>query len=105
MPYVSARADSATRPADHAPTPRSPRRGLRLAAIAGATAVVAALITATPAAAALPPAGDGAWRFDFGTATSPVAEGYQQVLTTSLYTAETGWGITLPEGLFLARSA
>jgi len=27
-----------------------------------------------------------------------VAEGWQQVRTTSLYTADAGWGITLPEG-------
>ncbi|MDR7110176.1 fibronectin type 3 domain-containing protein/lysophospholipase L1-like esterase [Microbacterium trichothecenolyticum] len=101
MPHVSARADGATRPAEHAPAARAPRRGLRLTAIAGATAVVAALITATPAAALLPPADDGAWRFDFGTATSAVAEGWQQVRTTSLYTAEAGWGITVPDGVTL----
>lgn len=101
MPHVSARADGAQRPADHAPTPRSPRRGLRLTAIAGAAAVVASLITASPATAALAPGDDGAWRFDFGTATSAVAEGWQQVLTASRYTAEAGWGITLPDGATL----
>lgn len=101
MPHVSARADGAQRPADHAPMPRAPRHGLRLAAIAGATAVVAALLTATPAAASLAPAEDGAWRFDFGTASSPVADGWQQVLTTSLHTAEAGWGITVPDGATL----
>ena len=101
MPHASPRAHRAKRPAEHAPTSRAPRRGLRLAAIAGATAVVAALITASPAAALLAPADDGAWRFDFGTATSAVAEGYQQVLTTSRYTADAGWGITLPDGATL----
>lgn len=100
MPHVSARADRAPRPAPHVPAPRA-ARGLRLTAIAGATAVVAALITATPAAALLAPADDGAWRFDFGTATSAVAEGHQQVLTSSRYTPETGWGITLPDGATL----
>ncbi|GAA5196091.1 hypothetical protein GCM10025773_03460 [Microbacterium jejuense] len=100
MPHVSARADGATRPAHHAPASRT-SRGLRLTAIAGATAMVAALITATPAAALLAPADDGAWRFDFGTATSAVADGFQQVLTTSRYTAETGWGITVPDGVTL----
>ena len=49
-------------------------------------------------AAAIEPAADGAYRFDFGTATSPVAEGYQQVMTTDLYTAEAGFGIKLPAG-------
>ena len=101
MPHVSARAVGAPRPAAHATAPRAPRRGLRLTAIAGAAVVVASLITATPAAAVLPPAEDGAWRFDFGTATSAVADGYQQVLTTSRYTAESGWGITLPDGATL----
>lgn len=70
-----------------------------------ATATVAAVIgttlIASPAAALLAPADDGSWRFDFGTATSPVAEGYQQVLTTSLYTAEAGWGVTVPDGITL----
>ncbi|KAF2419866.1 fibronectin type III domain-containing protein [Microbacterium sp. B35-30] len=98
---MSARAAGAPRPAEHATTPRAPRRGLRLTAIAGAAVVVASLITATPAAAALPPAEDGAWRFDFGTATSAVADGYQQVLTSTRYTAESGWGITLPDGATL----
>ncbi len=60
VPHASPRAHSAKRPAEHAPTSRAPRRGLRLAAIAGAAVVVASLITATPAAAALPPAEDGA---------------------------------------------
>lgn len=68
-----------------------------LAAIAAAGTLVA---TAAPVAA-LPPAGDGAWRFDFGTASSPVAAGYQQVLTASRYSEELGWGITLADGATL----
>ena len=93
--------------ADHSDrsTPDIPRtrrsRTLRAAGVATAAALVAALMTATPASAALAPDADGAWRFDFGTATSPVAEGYQQVLTSSLYTEASGYGITIPEGVAL----
>ncbi|WP_404429420.1 fibronectin type III domain-containing protein [Microbacterium lacus] len=104
MHYASSRtASGADRPDHVAPaTPRTRRsRTLRAAGIGTAAALVAALITATPAAAALAPAEDGAWRFDFGTASSPVAEGYQQVLTSSLYTEASGYGITLPEGVTL----
>ena len=87
------------------PTGRRPhpaRRPRWRAAFAAATAaaVVGALLTTAPATA-IEPAADGAYRFDFGTATSPVAEGYQQALTTSLYTAEAGWGITVPAGVTL----
>jgi fibronectin type 3 domain-containing protein len=85
--------------------PRSVRTARRrtsgLLATATIAAVIGAMLAATPAAAALAPADDGAWRFDFGTAASPVAEGYQQVTTTSLYTAETGWGVTVPAGATL----
>ncbi|MGF6822193.1 fibronectin type 3 domain-containing protein [Microbacterium sp. ZKA21] len=95
MPHVPARATA---------LPASSARGssrLRFGAAAIATVVVGSVLTAMPAAAALAPAEDGNWRFDFGTATSPVAEGHQQVLTTSLHTPESGWGITLPEGATL----
>ena len=80
---------------------RSPRgRSLARLGIASGTAaaIVATLLAASPAAAALEPGDDGSWRFDFGTPTSPVAEGYHQVTTGSLYTEEQGWGITLPDG-------
>ncbi|WP_308193846.1 fibronectin type III domain-containing protein [Microbacterium sp. SS28] len=87
--------------ADARRAPRRPRRIVAGLAAATVAAVVGALLSAVPAAAALAPAADGAYRFDFGTATSPVAEGYQQTLTTSLYTAETGWGITVPAGITL----
>ena len=82
--------------------PRPARRSRWRAALAAATsaAVVGALLTTTPAAA-IEPAADGAYRFDFGTATSPVATGYQQALTTSLYTAQAGWGVTVPAGVTL----
>ena len=64
-------------------------------------AVIGAALTAAPAAATLAPAQDGSWRFDFGTASSPVADGYQQVLTSSLYTADAGWGVTTADGVSL----
>ena len=95
MPHVTARAA--------APLTQSARaRNRRRAGAALVSAVVVgSVFTAMPAAAALAPADEGGWRFDFGTATSPVAEGYQQVLRTSLYTPESGWGITTPEGTTL----
>ncbi|HEX5858667.1 MAG TPA: fibronectin type III domain-containing protein [Microbacterium sp.] len=76
-----------------------PRRRSALAAAAAATvmALVATVIGANPAVA-IEPAVDGAYRFDFGTATSPVAAGYEQVTSTDLYTAEAGFGIQLPAG-------
>lgn len=81
---------------------RTPRRRTRVALAATAiVAVIGATLSATPAAAALAPAEDGAWRFDFGTAASPVAQGYQQVTTASLYTSEAGWGVTVPSGATL----
>ncbi|MET0295925.1 MAG: fibronectin type III domain-containing protein, partial [Microbacterium sp.] len=99
MPQTSALS---ARP-DHEPHAPAPRRAFaRATAIATAIALVAALFAAAPAGAAeLPPAEDGAWRFDFGTPTSPVAEGYQQALTTSLYTPDAGWGVTVPTGVAL----
>lgn len=82
----------------HSRSPRGRSRARIGAATGTAAAIIATLLTATPAAAALEPAEDGSWRFDFGTPASPVAEGYQQVTTSSLYTPEQGWGITLPDG-------
>ncbi|MFT4156950.1 MAG: fibronectin type III domain-containing protein [Microbacterium sp.] len=86
-------------------TPRSARplsrRPLGALAIAAIAAVIGATLSAAPASASLAPADDGAWRFDFGTTTSPVATGYHQVLKTSLYTADAGWGITVPQGVTL----
>lgn len=80
---------------------RTARRPHGLLATAAVAIVIGATLSPIPAAAALAPADDGAWRFDFGTATSPVAEGYQQVTPASLYTAEAGWGITVPAGVTL----
>jgi rhamnogalacturonan endolyase len=34
------------------------------------------------------------YKFDFGSATSPVAEGYTQVTNTTLYTAQLGYGLS-----------
>src|SRR5690606_35408992 len=70
-------------------------------AAATAAAVIGAVLTASPAAAVLAPSADGSWRFDFGTAGSPVADGYQQVLASSLYTTESGWGVTVADGVTL----
>lgn len=33
------------------------------------------------------------WKFDFGTATSPVAEGYTRVSESTIYSAESGFGL------------
>ncbi|WP_434810969.1 fibronectin type III domain-containing protein [Microbacterium sp. bgisy189] len=83
------------------PTQPSPRRARTIVATGASCAVVGALLIAAPASAALAPDADGIWRFDFGTATSPVADDHQQVLTTSLYDETEGWGITLPDGASL----
>ncbi|GGF38452.1 hypothetical protein GCM10010922_12230 [Microbacterium sorbitolivorans] len=85
----------------HSRSSRAKSRLRRGAGVGTAAAVVATLLAASPATAALDPGEDGSWRFDFGTPTSPVAEGYQQVTTSSLYTEEQGWGITLPDGASL----
>ena len=83
----------------HGATPRS-RRTIRAAALTAATAVVAALLAAAPAAA-IEPDGAGAYLFDFGGPASPLAEGYTQVLTTTAYSADTGFGIVPAEGVSL----
>lgn len=104
MDYASARAASGDDRLDHraSPLPTHRRSRKRAAAAMGtAIAIIAALITATPAAAELAPSADGAWRFDFGTAASPVAAGYQQVTPATLYTPEAGYGITIAEGVTL----
>ena len=56
------------------PAPHKGRSARVLLAAATATALVAA--GGLPAAAADAPT---SWKFDLGTATSPVADGYQQV--------------------------
>ena len=104
MPYPSARPERAD---DHTTRSSSPRRhrpsaGRPAGILAAGTAfaVVGALLTVGPAAA-LDPADDGAFRFDFGTATSPVADGYLQVANTTAYTAELGYGVVPGDGVTL----
>ncbi len=81
--------------------PRPSRRARTAIASGTSLAVACALLIAAPATAALAPDADGGWRFDFGTASSPVADGHQQVLTSSVYTETAGWGITVAEGTSL----
>ncbi|WP_228484703.1 fibronectin type III domain-containing protein [Microbacterium cremeum] len=90
-------------PSDRSSAPRfhaaSPSLRPRRAAAAGLAAVVAAaLLTAPAAAAALEPNADGAYLFDFGGPSSPLAEGYERVVPTSAYSAESGFGIVPAEG-------
>ncbi|WP_430645231.1 fibronectin type III domain-containing protein [Agromyces sp. GXS1127] len=113
MPYPPVRRDRAV---DVDPTPpptrsrsrsRAPQRtdvgrrvSARTLAIGAAVAVVGSLLTATPAAAAgLEPGADGAYRFDFGTAASPVADGAVQVTEATRYSAEQGYGPVPAEGV------
>ena len=79
------------------PTPGTGRGGRALRA-GTATAAAAAMIAtgALPALAADPPT---VWKFDMGTATSPVAEGYQQVTDATRYSAATGFGIVPADGV------
>ena len=39
------------------------------------------------------------WKFDLGTATSPVADGYQQVTDATRYSTATGFGIVPADGV------
>ena len=56
-----------------------------------AITLVSGLMLATPAAASATGA-TGTLRFDFGTATSPVADGYTGVGRATLYSPESGYG-------------
>ncbi|QKJ21283.1 fibronectin type III domain-containing protein [Microbacterium hominis] len=93
------------RPEHTAVAPPSPpvHRARRIAAATTAAAVVGALLTVAPAGAAtaIEPNADGAYLFDFGTGTSPVAEGWIEIDATSLYTEEAGYGITAVTGTAL----
>ncbi|WP_277208056.1 fibronectin type III domain-containing protein [Isoptericola croceus] len=60
--------------------------------VAGAAA--AALVLPLVPSAATADEHDPTWALDFGTTTSPVAEGYQRVDETTAYTEEAGFGIT-----------
>ncbi|MCP2635738.1 fibronectin type III domain-containing protein [Microbacterium sp. HD4P20] len=103
MPHSAAHPQSAfTHPASGTPPIARPAR--RIAAATTAAVVVAALLTATPAAAAaaaIEPGPDGAYRFDFGTGSSPVAEGFTEVSPGTAYDAGAGFGISTTEGLTL----
>ncbi|MET0447433.1 MAG: PQQ-binding-like beta-propeller repeat protein [Aeromicrobium sp.] len=76
------------------PPPRSKGRPRRRRLIAAATAALLTLtgLTVTPAfgaeSASAPPL-----MFDFGTANSPVADGYTRVAHTTLYSAGSGFGL------------
>lgn len=73
------------------PSPRPPGRTLLAAATALVTAAALG-VAGTPASAApLDPA--GGLGFDFGTPTSPVAEGYLQVANTMVYDSALGYGL------------
>lgn len=112
MPYPSPRADRAdvlnptsraAHPPSATPTPRARRRRApRAIATSAALAIAGSLLTATPAVAVgLEPADDGAFRFDFGTPTSPVADGHLQVTHTTAYSAEAGFGVVPAAGVTL----
>ncbi|WP_278236395.1 fibronectin type III domain-containing protein [Isoptericola sp. AK164] len=68
---------------------------------AAAAALVLPLLPAAATAAEEEPA---QWSFDFGTADSPVAEGFTQVHGGTAYSAETGFGITTGEQASRDRS-
>ncbi|WP_311286090.1 fibronectin type III domain-containing protein [Microbacterium sp. ARD31] len=101
MPYPSERPKAVRH--EHvafAPPRRTTVQGRRIAATATAAAVVGALLAAVPAGAAtaLEPDENGAYLFDFGTGTSPVADGWNEVDPTTLYTDEAGYGIVEETG-------
>ncbi|MEG3616073.1 fibronectin type III domain-containing protein [Isoptericola haloaureus] len=68
---------------------------------AAAAALVLPLLPAAATAAEEEPA---QWSFDFGTADSPVAEGFTQVHGGTAYSAENGFGITTGEQASRDRS-
>lgn len=95
MHHSSLRLEAA---AQEHPRIRVPR-GRRSVAAVTVAAVAAALLAAGPAtASAVEPDAAGAHLFDFGTGTSPVAEGWNEVDATTAYTAELGFGITAVTG-------
>ncbi len=82
------------------PFPRVRRRAAAAAA-AIVSSIVASLLTASVPAIALDAGSDGAWRFDFGTPASPVAEGMMQVANTTTYTVDRGFGVVPADGVTL----
>ncbi|MCT9819788.1 fibronectin type III domain-containing protein [Microbacterium sp. W1N] len=99
MPIPTPAHPAPAHPTPAHPTPARHRRPV-LAGCAAATvgAVIGALLLASPAAAALSPDPDGAYLFDFGGPTSPLAAGYQQVTPTTAYTPESGFGVAAQNG-------
>ena len=77
----------------------SSHRRLRPPLLALACATVLAVAVPALPALADPPAG---WKFDFGTATSPVAAGYTQITEANRYSAGAGFGIST-DGTLISR--
>ncbi len=66
----------------------------RAVATAATAALFGTMMSVSPAAAdPIQANDDGAYLFDFGTATSPVADGYTPVHPGTAYTAEQGYGL------------
>lgn len=83
------------------PNPQSARRRRTVRpviATLASCAMVGSLVAFAPAAMAIDPAEDGVYRFDFGTGSSPVADGWNEVGPDTLYDEETGFGITAETG-------
>ena len=78
--------------------PAARTSGARALLVGVATATAAAMVATggLPAVAADAPT---TWKFDLGTATSPVADGYQQVTDATRYSAATGFGIVPADGV------
>ena len=64
---------------------------MKTAAIAALTLLALASVAACAGEAAVPPA-DGVWRFDFGSAQSPAADGFLQVLPDTAYSPDGRFG-------------
>lgn len=79
-------------------TTPSPRSRTRARLVAAVTTLGVGLAGA-PALAAEDPAPPTTWSFDFGTATSPVAEGWTGIAETNRYSAEAGHGIVVADGV------
>ncbi|GAA1465820.1 fibronectin type III domain-containing protein [Microbacterium thalassium] len=104
MPHPSERSDAARHEqTSYAPPPSRARRGRRITAAATSAAVVGALLAVAPggAAAGIEPNEDGVYRFDFGTGSSAVADGWTEVAPDTAYDATAGFGIVPAEGVSL----
>ncbi len=69
------------------------RRRTVIGFVSGLVALLATAAAAGPAAPADLPGAASSWLFDFGCATSPVADGYLQVTNSTLYDAGRGFGL------------